>query len=72
MAKALALTAIISLIVTLILTLIAVWRQLEAKDDLILLVEMLLSWKVITGGLITGAGVTFQSEIIGLINRISK
>jgi hypothetical protein len=72
MAKALAYVAILALIFTLGSTLLAIWLSLEAKKELFDLTKLLLSWQVITGGLVVGGAKTFGQEINGLLGRIAK
>lgn len=72
MAKALAYVALIALILTLGSDLLAIWLQLEPKDELLKLTQLLLSWQVIAGGLVVGGGKSFQQEIKGLLGRIAK
>ena len=40
-----------------------------AQDDLLRLTELLLSWRVIAGGLAVGAASTFREEIKSRIKR---
>ena len=68
MAKALAYTALVALILTLGSTLVTIWHQLQPKEDLLRLTGLLLSWQVIAGGLAYG----FREEIGKLLNRIAK
>ena len=72
MAKALAWVALVALILTLGFTLLAIWLQVEPKDELFNVTKALLSWQVIAGGLAVGGGKTFQQEIKGLLGRIAK
>jgi hypothetical protein len=72
MTKALTIIALLSLIISLSSTIIAIWFQLAPKDDLMQLTEHLLSWQVIAGGLAIGAGHTFGNEIKSLIDRLHR
>ena len=72
MAKALACVALIALILTLGSTLLTIWAQLNPKDELLKLTQLLLSWQVIAGGLAVGGGKTFKEEIKGLLKRIAS
>ena len=72
MTNALAWVAIVALTLTLGSTLLTIWLQLAPKGDLLRLTELLLSWKVIAGGLAIGAGSTFREEIKGLLMRVAK
>ena len=72
MAKALAYTALVVLILTLGSTLVAIWYQLQPKEDLLRLTGLLLSWQVIAGGLAIGGVHTFREEIGKLLNRIAN
>jgi hypothetical protein len=72
MAKALAIIALLSLIISLSSTIIAIWLELAQKDDLMQLTERLLSWQVIAGGLAFGAGHTFRNEIKNLLDRFHQ
>lgn len=67
MVTTLAVVAIAALILSLLATLTAIWLQLPAKGDLLRLTELLLSWKVIAGGLAVGGGSTFKQEIKKLL-----
>jgi len=67
MTKALAWIAMVTLVVSLSSTLFAIWLQLQPKDDLLRLTELLLSWQVIAGGLALGGAVTFSKEIKHLL-----
>jgi hypothetical protein len=66
-AKALAYVAVVAVTLTLASTLVAIWWQLGPKGDLLALLQLLLSWKVIAGGLAVGGAVTFEREIKSLI-----
>lgn len=63
MAKTLAIIAILMLVLTLGSTLVAIWWDLNPKDDLLKLAELILSWEVIAGGLVVGAGSSFRTAI---------
>jgi hypothetical protein len=63
MTTVLAWIAIVALIISLTSTLIAIWQQLPAKDDLLSLTELLLSWQVIAGALAIGGASAFSEEI---------
>ena len=69
MTKVLGIFALLSLIISVSSAIIAIWFQLTPKDDLLQLVEKLLSWEIIAGGLIIGAGHTFKNEIKKLFER---
>ncbi len=72
MAKALAYVAILALIFTLGSTLLAIWLQVKPKDELFNLTKLLLSWQVISGGLVVGGAKTFNKEIKDLLTPIAK
>lgn len=72
MSKILAVIAMITLTITLVSTVIAIWWRLEPREDLIRLTEILISWQVIAGGLIIGGAKTFKTEIQKLLNRAAK
>ena len=72
MAKALGLVALVAVTLTLGSALVAIWGQLPPKDDLLELTQLLLSWKVITGGLVLAGVKTFEEEIKGVLKRIGK
>ena len=72
MTKALAIVALLSLIISLSSTIIAIWLQLAPKDDLMQLTEHLLSWQIIAGGLVIGAGHTFGNQIKSLLERLHR
>ena len=72
MAKALAYVALVALILTLGSTLLTIWLQLNPRGDLLNLTKLLLSWQVISGGLVVGGAKTFGQEINGLLGRIAK
>ena len=64
--------ALWTVIITLASTLIAIWFQLEQKEGLLRLTQLLLSWQVIAGGLAVAGGKTFTAEIKGLLQRVAK
>jgi hypothetical protein len=67
MTTTLAWIAIVTLIVSLTSTLVAIWGQLPPKDDLLRLTELLLSWQVIAGGLAIGGASAFSEQIKRLL-----
>ena len=72
MAKALGLVALVAVTLTLGSAFVAIWGQLPPKDDLLKLTQLLLSWKVITGGLVLAGVKTFENEIKDVLKRFAK
>jgi hypothetical protein len=72
MSKQVAFAALLALMVlTLALTLVAVWFRLDARSDLLELSRLLFSWQVVGGGM-TIAGVSmFANEIRGMLQRVA-
>ncbi len=63
MATTIAVVGMITLVVTLGSTIVAIWIHDPAAAQFLDLTKALLSWKVILGALATGGTVTFKSEI---------
>jgi hypothetical protein len=69
MSTPIAIIAFLVIIALLLLDVFAILAQLPAKEDLLRLSELLLSWQVVGGSLAVGGAVTFQSEIRARIGR---
>ena len=70
MTKMLAVVAMITLIVSLGSTVIAIWWQLPPKEDLIRFTQILIQWQVIASGLIIGGASKFEKEVRELLTRL--
>ena len=55
--------AIVSLIVSLVLTIVTIWLQTDSANQYLELTKVLLSWQVIAGGVAVGGAKTFKTEI---------
>jgi hypothetical protein len=66
---ALAWIAVVAVAVTLGWTIASIGFRWDSAAQFLELTELLLSWKVITGALVVGAGVAFRNEIQGFITR---
>ena len=65
MAKILRFVALSTLIVTLGSTLLAIWMEWNSADRFLTLTQAVLSWPVIAGGLVVGAGKEFFLRTAG-------
>jgi len=59
------------MVLTLVLTLLAICFQLVPKADLLTLSKLLFSWQVVGGGLTVGAASTFKDEIKGVLRKVA-
>jgi hypothetical protein len=55
---------------SLILTFLAIFLEWGNREDFLELTEILLSWEVITGGIVIGAGTTYKKELRDLLGRL--
>ncbi|MDP6607295.1 MAG: hypothetical protein QF664_13720 [Dehalococcoidia bacterium] len=71
MATALGVVALIAVAVTLASLLVTIWTEQQPKtEQLLKLLQQLLSWQVIAGGLAVGGGAAFHDEIAGALSRL--
>jgi hypothetical protein len=63
MAIALGIFAFVALLATFGSTLFAIWTGMPSAGQFMELTEILLSWKVISGGLVVGGVHTFKKDI---------
>ena len=69
MAKTLGYVAILSLIVSLVLTIVTIWMKTDSAIQYLELTKVLLSWQVIAGGLAIGGASTFKSDISEFLRK---
>jgi hypothetical protein len=69
MSKTLAGIALAAITVLLVLDFVTILAELPAKQDLLTLTGVLLSWQVVAGGLAVGGAATFRNEIKARILR---
>jgi CO/xanthine dehydrogenase FAD-binding subunit len=70
MPRALAVIAIIALILSLGSTFLAIWTdRTAATKDLLDLTKLLLSWPIISGGLVVGGATVFRDQIKDRLKR---
>jgi len=68
----LAWVAVVALVLSLGSTIVALWAKWpDTSKDLFELTKLLLSWKVIAGGLIGLGAKTFDSEIRQILRRLA-
>jgi hypothetical protein len=59
------------MVLTVVLTLVAILFQFVAREDLLKLSGLLFSWQVVGGGLTIAGASTFKTEIQGVLNRLN-
>jgi hypothetical protein len=72
MVQILSVVAIVSLIVTLASTTVAIWMEEPRAAHFLELTSSLLSWEVIAGGLAIGAVNVFQTEIKAILTKLAQ
>ncbi len=72
MAKIIAYVGMLTLVVTLGSTILAIWARNPAAAQFLELTKALLSWKVIIGSLATGGTFAFKTEIKKLFERAAQ
>jgi hypothetical protein len=70
MPRALAIVALLALIFSLGSTFLAIWTERTATTkDLLDLTKLLLSWPIISGGLVVGGATAFRDQIKDRLKR---